>query len=196
MVYNFAYSLVVFWLCGYFKKEGELKMFSEEMTQYEVINWEGIDNIIHNHLLPQFNTEYDGIVMITRGGLFPGGILCEAMGIKNVHTAAVHFADTPNENMAWPTFMQFPIDTLITGKKLLVVDDIWARGINITAVKSRLEAAGAMIETAALHFRPKANLFPNSGPDYYGAITDRFIIYPWNTTTGFSQNYMWFSPEQ
>jgi hypoxanthine phosphoribosyltransferase len=131
--------------------------------------------------MPQFDGEFDGLVMITRGGLIPGGILCEAMGIKSVHTAAIHLPKTDNQAMAWPTFLQFPIDALVTGHRLLVVDDIWTRGTNMVIVKSRLEAAGARVETAVLHFRPKSNLFPDSGPDYYGAITDEYIIYPWET---------------
>lgn len=163
-------------------------MFSEQYPTQEVLTWQDIDTVI-DHLLPQFNTEYDGIIMITRGGLFPGGLLCEAMDIRNVQTAAVYFAETPDQNMAWPTFMQFPIDTAIMGKRLLVVDDIWAQGTNIVAVRSRLEAAGAMVETAVLHFRPSANRFPNTGPNYYGAITNRFIIYPWSGPSQVGQGF-------
>jgi len=161
----------------------------EEYNPEEVLTWDDVDRVIE-HLLPQFNGEFDGLVMITRGGLFPGGILCEAMGIKNVHTAAVQFANTPSDTMAWPTFLQFPVDTLVTGKRLLVVNDIWASGTNMVAVKSRLEAAGAYVETATLHFRPRSTLFPDTGPDYYGAITDQFIIYPWNVSPGFSTDYL------
>ncbi len=143
-----------------------------------VLDWDEIDRLI-DHLIPQFEGEFDGIVMITQGGMIPGGILCEAMGIKNVHTAAVHTVETAQEQMAWPTFLQFPIDALVTGKRLIVVDDIWAKGTNMVMVKSRLEATGAKAETAVLHFRPKDNLFPDTGPDYYGAITDEEIVYPW-----------------
>ncbi len=163
-------------------------MFTEPLSQYEILTWADVDAVIA-HLLPQFNHEYDGLVMITRGGLFPGGILCEAMGIKNVHTAAVRTVESSHEAMAWPTFLQFPIDAVVTGKRLLVVDDIWTNGINMVAVRGRLEAAGAKVETAVLHFRPKANFFPNTGPDYYGAITDRFIIYPWNTPAQFAPGH-------
>ena len=156
-------------------------MFPDINTPREILTWDDIDKVI-DHLLLQFNTDYDGLVMITRGGLFPGGILCEAMGLKNVHTAAVQFASSsPSSKMGWPTFLQFPIDTQVAGRKLLVIDDIWADGITMVAVKSRLEAAGAKVETAVLHYRPKSSNFPNNGPDYYGAITDRFIIYPWDT---------------
>ncbi len=169
-------------------------MFSEDYIPQEVLSWDDVDQVI-DHLLPQFNAEYDAIVMITRGGLFPGGLLSEAMGIKNIHTAAVHFTRPAKGSIIWPTFIQFPIDALITQKRLLVVDDIWAQGVNMVAVKGRLEAAGAIVETAVLHFRPKANLFPETGPDYYGAITSRYIIYPWNTPSRFSNPYPTYRPQ-
>ena len=155
----------------------------------EVLTWHEIDKLI-DHLMPQFNYEYDGLVMITRGGLIPGGILCEAMAIKSVHTAAVHFEPSSYENMVWPTFMQFPNDSLIAGKRLLVVDDIWAKGRNMTVVKSRLEAAGAKVETSVLHFRPSSNQYPNTGPNYYGAITSNYIIYPWETPYKLPPGYL------
>jgi hypoxanthine phosphoribosyltransferase len=67
------------------------------------------------------------------------------------------------------------------GRRILIVDDVWANGRNMVVVKSRAIAAGAQAETAVLHYRPRSNLFPSTGPDYYGAITDRFIVYPWET---------------
>jgi hypothetical protein len=45
--------------------------------------------------------------------------------------------------------------------------------------KGRVAAAGARAETSVLHYRPRSNLFPSTGPDYFGAITDRYIVYPW-----------------
>ena len=56
----------------------------------ELLTWQDVDQLI-DHLIPQFEREYDSIVMITRGGIIPGGILAEAMGITHVLTAAVDF---------------------------------------------------------------------------------------------------------
>jgi len=65
---------------------------------------------------------------------------------------------------------------------MLIVDDIWANGRAIMIVQGRLAAAGCQAETAVLHYRMKSNLFPDAGPDYYGAITDRYIVYPWESS--------------
>jgi hypothetical protein len=149
-----------------------------EEVQREILNWTDIDKLI-DHLLPQFRGEFDGLLMITKGGLVPGGILSETMGIKHVLTASVYFPDEVDQKLAWPTFMQFPPDTLLINRRMLIVDDIWANGRAIMMVKGRLLAVGCECETAVLHYRMRSNLFHDTGPDYYGAITDRYIVYPW-----------------
>jgi hypoxanthine phosphoribosyltransferase len=149
-----------------------------EEIKREIISWTDIDKLI-DHLIPQFRGEFDGLLMITKGGLVPGGILSEAMDIKHVLTATVYFPDDVDQRLAWPIFMQFPPDTLVTGRRILVVDDIWANGRAIMTVRQRLTAAGCDCETAVLHYRIRSNLFHDAGPDYYGAVTDRVIVYPW-----------------
>jgi len=147
----------------------------------EILTWDDVDKLI-DHLIPQFEGEFDGLLMITNGGLVPGGILSEAMGIKHVLTASVYFPDDVEKRLAWPSFIQYPPDTLLVGRRILVVDDIWANGRAIMIVQGRLDAIGCAYETAVLHYRMKSNLFPDAGPTYYGAITDRYIVYPWEST--------------
>ncbi len=151
---------------------------ADDDLRREYLNWNDVDRLI-DHLLPQFTGEFDGLLMITRGGLIPGGYLVEAMGIEHVLTASVHFTPAFESRLAWPTFVQFPSDALLVGRRILIVDDVWANGRTIVFVKGRVSAAGAQAETAVLHYRPRSNLFPHDGPDYYGAITDRYIVYPW-----------------
>jgi hypothetical protein len=147
----------------------------------EIVSWNDIDKLV-DHLIPQFRGEFDGILMITKGGLILGGILSEALGIRHVLTASVYFPDDVDQRLAWPTFMQFPADTLLTNRRILITDDIWANGRAIMIVRGRLAAVGCEAEIAVLHYRLRSNLFPDTGPDYYGAITDRYIVYPWETS--------------
>jgi len=151
---------------------------STDDLKREYLTWGDVDKLI-DHLLPQFVGEFDGLLMITRGGLIPGGYLVEAMGIDLVLTASVQFAPAAERKLAWPTLVQFPSDALLVGRRVLIVDDIWANGRTIVFVKGRVIAAGAVAETAVLHYRAHSNLFPHTVPDYYGAITDRYIAYPW-----------------
>lgn len=153
----------------------------------EILTWNDVDLLI-DHLLPQFEIEFDAILMITRGGIIPGGLLAEAMDITHVLTAAVDFpAQIAMEKArlyAWPEFIQFPEDRLLRARRTLVVDDVWGAGRTITAVKNRVSSAGGVPYTCVLHFNPYRNLFGSVRPDYYAAITDARILYPWEIDRG------------
>ncbi len=149
------------------------------------LTWEDVDRLI-DKLVPQFNREFNAMVIITRGGLIPGGMLAEAMGITHILTAAVDFpADVErNRLMAWPEFIQFPSEDKLRARSALIIDDVWGSGRTITAVKNRVSAAGGFPETCVLHFNPYRTLFGTSKPDYYADVTDARIIYPWEVDRG------------
>jgi uncharacterized protein len=153
----------------------------------ELLTWDDVDKLI-DHLIPQFDNDYEAMVLITRGGIVPGGLLAEALDIKHVLTAAIDFpAQMEMEKaklMAWPKFIQFPENYLLHDRKILVVDDVWGSGRTITAVKIRVSAAGGIPSTCVLHFNPYRSLFGSARPDYYAAITDAHIIYPWEVDRG------------
>ena len=153
----------------------------------EMITWEEVDRLI-DHLLPQFRREFTAMVLITRGGIIPGGLLAEAMNITHILTAAVDFpAQSAREKsalMAWPAFIQFPTDDKLRGRPTLIVDDVWGSGRTVTAVKNRVSAAGGFPETCVLHYNPNRSLFGSVRPDYYAAVTDAFIMYPWEIDRG------------
>jgi len=151
------------------------------------LTWEDVDNLI-DKLIPQFRREFNAMVMITRGGIIPGGMLADAMGITHILTAAVDFpallASERNKLMAWPEFIQFPAADKLIGRSTLIVDDVWGAGRTITAVKNRVSAAGGFPETCVLHFNPYRNLFSSSHPDYFADVTDAYVTYPWEVDRG------------
>lgn len=157
----------------------------------EALIWNDIDQLI-DHLIPQFEIEFDAMMIITRGGIVPGGMLAEALDIANILTAAVDFPAelemernrTHSRLYALPKFLQFPADQLLTDQRLLIVDDVWGSGRTITAIKNRVAGAGGKPYTCVLHFNPYRNLFGDVRPDYFAAITDAYIIYPWETNRG------------
>lgn len=158
-----------------------------QMRRREILTWDDVDRLI-DHLLVQFEGEFTSMVIITRGGIVPGGMLAEAMGITHVLTAAVDFpAEMDTEKaqlMVWPQFIQFPDENLLQGRRILVVDDVWGSGRTITAVKNRVSASGGFPFTCVLHFNPYRNLFGNARPDYFAATTDAHIVFPWEIDRG------------
>ncbi len=157
----------------------------------EVLTWNDVDQLI-DHLIPQFETEFDAMVMVTHGGIIPGGMLAEALKLSIILTASVDFpAESEHETekektrwLAWPQFVQFPDSGVLRGRRILIVDDVWGSGRTITAVKNRVASAGGLPFTCVLHFNPHRNLFGPSRPDYYAAITDAHIVYPWEMSHG------------
>lgn len=152
-----------------------------------LLSWEDVDKLVHQ-LLPQFRREFTAMIMITRGGVIPGGMLAEAMGLTHLLTAAVDFpfeqANEKQKFMAWPQFIQFPADDNLRGRSVLIVDDVWGSGRTITAVKNRVSAAGGFPETCVMHFNPYRNLFGAVRPDYYADVTSAYIVYPWEIDRG------------
>jgi len=158
--------------------------------QREVLTWSDVDRLI-DYLVPQIHGRFDSMVIITRGGIVPAGMLAEALDITYLLIAAVRFpADfpgmpiRPEDRYAIPEFIQFPDNELIEGRRVLVVDDVWTRGRNIVTVASRIDAAGGTPETCVLHYKPASSLYPGMTPTYYAAVTDRYIIYPWEIDRG------------
>lgn len=154
--------------------------------RHEMLTWDDVDKLI-DLLAPQLTGlgGFDAMVMITRGGVVPGGLLAEALNIRHVLTAAVDFpADEEAPLMSWPSFLQFPVANLLMNRQTLIIDDVWGSGRTITAVRGRVEAAGATPYTCVLHFNPYRSLFSKAEPDFYAAITDAYVIYPWEVDRG------------
>jgi hypothetical protein len=144
------------------------------------LTWHDVEELV-SKLVMQLEGPYDALLLITRGGIIPGGMIAEALKMKNILTAAVLFPSNPSvqPTMSWPRFLQFPADPVLDGQKILIVDNIWDRGRTIVTVKGRVETAGGFTQTAVLHWKKGQSLFPDEAPDFYGEITDKWIYYPW-----------------
>ena len=149
----------------------------------EYLSWQDVDQLVDS-LLPQLQAVggFEAMVMITRGGLIPGGMLAEAINIQHLLTAAVDFPQTEAAGLlAWPLFLQFPDANLLAGRRTLIVDDVWGSGRTSSAVRARVERAGAEAFSCVFHFNPFRSLYSQLQPDFYGARTDAYIVYPWET---------------
>lgn len=143
------------------------------------LSWEAVEQLI-NAVIPQLKTRhYDSLLAITRGGIIPGGLIAEKLGITKVLVASVDFYSDEKSKMDWPVFMQFPVDSLLYGDRVLIVDDLWDRGREVTSVKERVEQAGGKATTFVMHYKPQRSIFPDDAPDFFTAITEDWIIYPW-----------------
>lgn len=156
--------------------------------RHEVLSWSDVDKLLDS-LVPRLRTAgyFEVLLIVTRGGIIPGGLIAEALDINYTLIAAVKFPLDIEERAKLavvPTFLQFPEDALIRERRVLIVDDVWGSGRTSTSVKNRCLAAGSMPMTCVLHFNPYRSLFSRAEPDFYGAVTDAHVVYPWEIDRG------------
>lgn len=141
-------------------------------------SWQQIETMVEQLAEPLRLRTFDAMLAVTRGGMVPAGMIAYHLGIRNILVAAVQFYSGVGRHAEKPTFLQFPADPFVSGKSLLIVDDIWDSGKTISAVKGRVLAAGGLPSTAVLHYKPTASMYTDV-PDYYVEATDAWIVYPW-----------------
>ena len=140
------------------------------------VTWDDLDAMVGS-LADKVGAEYDVMLVITRGGLVPAGMLAYRLGLRNILVAAVVFYDDAGLTSERPTFFQFPSDPLLHGRRVLIVDEVWDTGTTIAAVVERVEIAGGLPTTAVLHYKPgrsKVDLVP----DHHVVATDDWVVYP------------------
>lgn len=143
------------------------------------LSWNDVDRLIYSMLPRLQGYDYDLVLAITRGGIIPGGIIAQRLGVQQVLIASVDFYEDEKMELDWPVFMQFPSDSFLRGKLVLIVDDVWYRGKEVMSVTDRVEHAGGRALSAVLHYKPQFSLFKDKSPNFYGAQTEDWIIYPW-----------------
>lgn len=148
------------------------------------LSWIDVDRLISGLTPRLIAYEFDVLIAITRGGIVPGAIIAERLAIQQVLVASVDFYEDTEHNLDWPVFMQFPADSFLRGKQVLIVDDIWDRGKQVVNVTERVKQAGGRPISTVLHYKPHRSYFPDKSPDFFGAETTDWIIYPWEVERG------------
>jgi hypoxanthine phosphoribosyltransferase len=150
-----------------------------EQPLKRILGWEDIERQV-DHLIRELSPGYDAMLVVTRGGMVPACLISERLDMRNILVAAVQLYTGIGQTLDSPIFMQFPNDTLLSGKSILIVDDVWDSGRTAVAVRDRVRLAGGHPHIAVLHYKPRASRFPDEQPDYYAEITDDWIVYPWD----------------
>ena len=115
------------------------------------------------------------IVGVSRGGWAPGRILSDLL--ENTHTVNVkiEFYVGIGKTAGKPIVTQ-PIGEDISGKRVLVVDDVSDTGKSLkVAMEHMLEKGAAGVKTATIYFKPHSTF----KPDFFADSTANWIIFPW-----------------
>ncbi|MBS7623041.1 phosphoribosyltransferase [Candidatus Bathyarchaeota archaeon] len=119
----------------------------------------------------------DVIIGLARGGWILSRVLCDFLGVKDLLSVKVeHWGITASPD--GEARVKYPLSLDLSGRKVLVVDDITDTGESMRKAVEHVRALGpAEIRTAALRHIEGSRFTP----DYYGEeIEWRWVIFPWN----------------
>lgn len=151
-----------------------------EQPLKRILGWDDIVRLT-DCLADQLRAQqFDAMLVVTRGGLVPAGLLSEALNIHNILVAAVQFYTSIGQTLDDPMFLQFPDSVLLNGQSILVVDDVWDSGRTASDVLARIIKCGGSPTLAVLHYKPHSSRFPDTAPHFFAEVTDDWIVYPWD----------------
>ncbi len=145
--------------------------------EFEVPTWDQIydvlldiaDRIRRDRFRPEV------IVGISRGGWPPARVLSDLLGNPNLANVKAEFYLGVAETKGDPTLVQ-PVSTEVTGKRVLVVDEVADTGKSLRLVHQHIiEQGAAELRVATIYYKPWSIV----KPDYYGKETRLWIVFPW-----------------
>ena len=117
----------------------------------------------------------DLIVAVSRGGFDHARILCDQLEVRRLASVQIEYYAGVNETNEMLKIV-YPLNANVSGKKVLVVDDVSDTGTSLKAAKEHVAGRGAsQVRLATLHIKP----WTTFKPDYHAAETDAWIVYPW-----------------
>jgi len=152
---------------------------SGDKFECEVMDWGLFDRLGKTVAQKIIESGYrpDFMVGLARGGWVLSRVLCDYLGVKDLVSLKVeHWGVTATPD--GKAQIKYPFDIDLTGRRVLVVDDITDTGDSMKlAVDYVREKNPAEIRTAALRQIEGSKFVP----DYYGdEITWRWVVFPWN----------------
>ncbi len=117
----------------------------------------------------------DIIVGLSRGGLVPTRIMSDMLGVQEVGILGISFYKALGRPSDFPRITQ-ELTMDLSGKRVLIVDDVADTGRSLAVAKDYLQRKGAGdVRIATIHYKPNS-MFK---PDYFVASTSSWIVYPW-----------------
>jgi len=151
----------------------------ETSAKFEVPTWNRIYTMLLSQAekIRQSSFKPDVIVGVTRGGWVPARVLSDLLGVPDFATVRVEFylgvAETRNE----PVLIQ-GVSAVVTGKKVLIVDDVADTGKSLQLAREHVLQQGATeVKIATVYRKPWSVI----KPDYYETETSCWVVFPWET---------------
>ena len=160
---------------------------SSDLQQKEILTWEGF-GVASRELaqtIADDGYEPEIIIAVARGGLVAAGALSYALGVKLSDAINVEFYTDVHTTLPDPILLEPMLDVAsISGRKLLVVDDVADSGRTMKLVLEILREQGAEVRSAVLYEKSVSVV----KPDYTWRHTDEWIVFPWSAEPQVTKN--------
>ncbi len=115
------------------------------------------------------------IVGVSRGGWPPARVMSDLLQNQNLANLKVVFYKDIGVRNRRPVITQ-PVTSEVSGKRVLVVDDVADSGFSLKVVSNHLKRRGAKeIRVCTLYMKPQSVFTP----DFYARKTRKWVIFPW-----------------
>ena len=141
------------------------------------ISWDELDRLVAR-LADDVGRDHDVVLAITRGGLVPAGMLAYRLDLREILVAGAVFYLPDGSRHPRPVIGHFPDAELLTGRRVLVIDEVWESGETMTEVLARVRAAGGRPVSAVLHYKPDRSRVAGR-PDHFAEKVDSWVAYPY-----------------
>ena len=160
---------------------------SSDLQQKEILTWEGFGVASRElaQIIADDGYEPEIIIAVARGGLVAAGALSYALGVKLSDAINVEFYTDVHTTLPDPILLEPMLDVAsISGRKLLVVDDVADSGRTMKLVLEILREQGAEVRSAVLYEKSVSVV----KPDYTWRHTDEWIVFPWSAEPPVTKN--------
>lgn len=144
--------------------------------EFEVISWEHfyqltlelVEKVLKSGYVPEV------IIGVSRGGLVPLRIFSDEFEETEIGIIRVAFYEDVKKTGSEPKILQ-DVNADISGRRVLVVDDVADTGRSLETARRHLKDKGAReVRVATVYYKPWSTL----KPDYYVKKTEKWIIFP------------------
>ena len=148
-------------------------------AKFEVPTWNKIYDMLFSQAekIRQSSFKPDVIVGVTRGGWVPARVLSDLLGVPDFATVRVEFYLGVTETRNEPVLIQ-GVSAAVTGKKVLIVDDVADTGKSLQLAREYVLQQGATeVKIATVYRKPWSVI----KPDYYETETSCWVVFPLET---------------
>lgn len=148
---------------------------SNSKSEFKLVSWEEIHKIcveLYNQMRKD-KVNPDLIIGVARGGWGPARILSDLFNDTRVASIKIEFYTDINKRIKTPKVVQ-PVSTDVTGKTLILVDDVADSGHSLRVALDHLkERKAKAVRTVTLYYKPWSIVVP----DYYARETRAWLVF-------------------